>query len=86
MTRRDLLWRGTGAAVFAIACTTSLAKGSDASASLGLLCFAAALFGAVLMIQGKRVSAALRIERSRHRALPQAIHERRCQRSGDAGS
>ena len=86
MTRRDMLWRGAGAAVFAVACTTGLAKGSDASASLGLLCFAAALFGAVLTVQGKRVSAALRIECSRHRGLPQAIHERRCRRSGSAGS
>lgn len=84
MTRRDLLWRGGGAALFAIACAAGLARGSEAGASLGLLCFAGALFGAVLMIQGKRVSAALRIERSRHRGLPQAIQERRRRRAGDA--
>ncbi|MGH6616562.1 hypothetical protein [Sphingomonas sp.] len=82
MTRRDLMWRGGGAAIFALACAAGLAKGPDASASMGLLCFALALFGAVLMVQGKRVSAALRIERGRHRRLPQAIHERRCRRSG----
>lgn len=86
MRRRDSLWRGVGVVVFAAACGTGLARGPDASASLALLCFAAALFGAVLIIQGKRVSAALRIERSRHRELPQAIHARRGRRVGDGGN
>ena len=77
MTRRDLLWRGGGLVFFSAACATGLAMGPDASGGLGLLCLTAALVGAVLMIQGKRVPAALRIERSRHRELPQVIHARR---------
>lgn len=86
MTRRDLFWRGGGAAIFAVACATGSATGSSARPSLALLCFAAALFGAVLMIQGKRVSAALRIERSRHRELPQAIYARRRRGVGESGN
>jgi hypothetical protein len=43
-----------------------------------------ALIGLVLIVQGKRVAAAVRVERSRHRALLAAIRARRARRSGEA--
>lgn len=85
MTRRDLAWRGAGLAIFAGACAVSVAnEAGSKGGSLGLIWFALAFVGVVLIIQGKRVPAALRIERSRHRELPLAIHARRRRRSGGA--
>lgn len=82
MTRRDLAWRASGIVVFAAAATLGiLSRGGDA-AVLGLPAFCLAVLGTVLILQGRRVPAALRIERSEHRALARAIHERRRQRSG----
>lgn len=83
MTRRDLIWRGGGLMLFALACVLGMIKQVDASGSLGLLGFALALFGMVMVIQGRHIPAALKIERGRHRDLPLAIHARRRRRSGD---
>lgn len=78
MTRRDLTWRGVGLAV-AMLGVAIVAGGATA---WGLPAFCLVLLGVVLIVQGKRVPAALRIERSRHRALAQAIRDRRRQRPG----
>lgn len=74
MTGRDALWRGAGAATFAGAIGTCALPGIGVAVQL--LCFVLAVAGIVLMIQGRRVPAALRIELSAHRSLPQAIHAR----------
>jgi len=81
MTHRDLAWRAAGAALFALACLAGLAGLAGATGKLGLPGFALALIGLALIVQGRRVAAALRIERGRHRMLAQAIHARR--RRGD---
>lgn len=80
MTRRDLAWRSAGVALFATATAIGLQDGL--SGDVKLLGFALALVGLVLIVQGRRVPAAWRIERSRHRALTQAIHARRRGGSG----
>jgi hypothetical protein len=74
------MWRGVGAA----ALVTGYAIGAfaDPAASLAagvatLGGFVMAITGLILMVQGRRVPAAIRIELSRHRLLPQAIHARR---------
>jgi hypothetical protein len=82
MTHRDLKWRACGVAAFSAACAIGAIIGPDAASTPGLFCFALALAGAVLIIQGKRVAAVFRIERSRHRALAQSIHDRRRRRAG----
>ena len=78
MTHRDLAWRGAGLALI----TASAVIGSASSNPTRLLAFALAVCGLVLLVQGRRVPAALRVERSRHRGLPQAIRERRRKRWG----
>lgn len=83
MTRRDLAWRGLGVALVGVAAATRLAEGANTDAGLSLLAFALTLGGLVLIVQGKRVPAAFRVERSRHRLLAQAIRERRRKRAGD---
>lgn len=83
MTRRDAVWRGTGLAVFLAALTTALIGPVAIRDGLVLPCFVAAIGGIVLMVQGKRVPAVWRIERSRHRDLPQAIRARRHRGSRD---
>ncbi len=82
MTRRDLAWRASGAALFAAAATVGFISRGGSAAVLGLPAFCLALLGIVLIVQGRRVPAALRIERSGHRTLAQAIHERHRRRSG----
>lgn len=77
MTHRDLMWRGAGLALVAVAGIARLADGTGAHSALTLLAFILMLLGVVLLVQGKRVPAALRVERSRHRMLAQAIRQRR---------
>lgn len=83
MTGCDLVWRGAGLLTFAVAITIGAGGWLGTGAAIVLPCFALTIFGIVLMAQGKRVPAVWRVERSRHRALPQAIHARRCRGSGD---
>lgn len=73
MKARDLAWRGLGLAALALA--GALAR-STADGSAGVIAFLVAILGMVLLVQGKRVPLAVRIERSRHRNLPQAIRRR----------
>ena len=77
MTHRDLAWRGAGVALVAVAGLVRLADGGATHGAVALLAFVLMLLGVVLLVQGKRVPAALRVERSRHRLLAQAIRERR---------
>jgi hypothetical protein len=83
MTRRDRAWRSLGVALVGVAATARLAEGTGTYSGLSLLAFLLTLGGLVLIVQGKRVPAAFRVERSRHRMLAQAIRARRRQRSGD---
>lgn len=82
MTRRDKLWRGLGAASFVLGCAIGIVPGLSEPDLIGLLGFALAMIGLVLMVQGKRVPAAWKIVRSRHDALPEIIvAKRRMKRS-----
>jgi hypothetical protein len=81
VTHRNRAWRGAGLVIFAAACALRLHDSRDADGIIGLLGLGLALAGLALLVTGKRLPAALRVERSRHRALAQAIRARR--RSGD---
>jgi hypothetical protein len=76
MTSRDFAWRCAGAAILALAGAIGPGHLLGTGGASGLLAFVTALLGLVLLVQGRRVPAALRIERSRHRALPQSLHRR----------
>ncbi|MEN3748208.1 hypothetical protein TPR58_13615 [Sphingomonas sp. HF-S3] len=82
MTRRDLGWRAAGVAMIILGWSASLGARSDAAGMevLGLLGFSLAMAGLVLAVQGRRVAAALRVERSRHRDLPMRIRSHRMRR------
>jgi hypothetical protein len=80
MTRRDLFWRAAGAALIAAGALATRAAASAAAGSAdiaGLLGVLLAAWGLLLLIGGKRVALALRVERSRHRELPGAIRSAR---------
>lgn len=83
MTRRDFTWRGRGVGVVGVAIAIGGGARGITDAVLGLPAFCLALLGIVLVVQGKRVPAALRIERSRHRMLAQAIRDRHRRRPDD---
>ena len=80
MRHRDLVWRRVGVVAFVVALAIGFADRVDDG--LKLLGFGVALIGLVLIVQGKRVAAALRVERGRHRLLAQAIDARRRRRAG----
>lgn len=85
MTQRDLLWRIAGvsliiAGAFATRATTAAAGSADIVGLFGLLVAAG---GLLLLLGGKRVMLALRVERSRHRELPGAIRSARHARRRD---
>lgn len=83
MTRRDLFWRGVGAALFVGApCLVPLAAtdGEGAHTALTMFCMAMMIFGLVLLVQGKKVALAWRVESSPHRMLPAMIRSRRRER------
>lgn len=82
MTRRDRAWRAAGAALFAAACAIGVINRLDGG-SAGLPGFGLAVLGLVLLVQGKRVPAAMRVERSPHRTLARAIRQRRARRAHD---
>ncbi len=83
MTRRDLCWRAAGTAMFALASLAGLAGLAGATGKVGLPGFFLALIGLALIVQGRRVAAALRCEQGRHPTLAQAIHARQRQRRAD---
>jgi hypothetical protein len=69
-----------GAVAMATGCAIGALVDTGRSATFGgvaLLGFALAMGGLILVVQGKRVAAAIRIERGRHRLLPTAIDARR---------
>ncbi|WP_419815539.1 hypothetical protein [Glacieibacterium sp.] len=66
MRRHDLAWRSLGAAIVAAASVLKFSRYGDATA-MPAFCFG--LLGILLMIQGRRVVAALRVELGRHRLL-----------------
>lgn len=75
MTVRDLRWRISGATLlfigsFIVHGATEAAGSADMLGLLGLLVAAG---GLLLLIGGRRVALALKVERSRHRELPAAI-------------
>ncbi|EJL20418.1 hypothetical protein PMI02_05537 [Novosphingobium sp. AP12] len=83
MTRRDLLWRCLGGVLLAGGPTCELLAPGDSGGARGiltLLFFAATVLGMVLLVQGKKVALALRIDGSRHRMLPDLIRSRRRER------
>lgn len=79
MTRRDIAWRLAGIVMIAAACASAGFDKPAAgwSALIPLAGFTLAITGLVIAVQGKRIPAAFRIERSRHRLLPMAIRMRR---------
>lgn len=79
MTQRDLFWRAAGGGFIAAGYGVSRAAESagGAAAIFGLFGIMVAAAGLLLLLAGKRVPMALRIERSRHRELPMAIKARR---------
>ncbi|MBP2276951.1 MULTISPECIES: hypothetical protein [Sphingomonas] len=81
MTPRDRAWRGVGAVAFLFAAGVGLADRLDGGSLLALPAFGLALIGLVLIVQGKRVAAAVRVERSRHRTLVGAIRAQRAART-----
>lgn len=85
MTRRDLAWRVSGGAIGACGFLLSHADldNADLNTLSGACGFILAIVGLVLLIQGKRIPLALRIERSRHRELPLAIALRRSRSRSD---
>lgn len=80
MTRpSDRLWRGVGVALLiagGLAGAFSDAIESDLGGLL-LLGFPIAMFGLVLVVQGRRAPRAIRVECSRHRHLPERLQRRR---------
>lgn len=77
MTRRDLGWRAAGAVLSIGGCTASLL---DRAGPLTLLYFLMALFGLVLMVNGKRVAVAWKAERSGHCDTASVIRAERVRR------
>ena len=83
MTRRDLFWRGLGSLLFIGAPCIVLSASTDSGGSataLTMFCMAMMIFGLVLLVQGKKVALAWRVENSPHRMLPAMIRLRRRER------
>jgi cytochrome c oxidase assembly factor CtaG len=80
MTARDICWRAGGVALLATAGAAATASGTldtdGGNAAWALLIFTLAAAGAVLLIQGRHVALALRVERGRHRHLPSLLRAR----------
>jgi len=85
MTVRDLRWRISGATLIAMgyALTHVAMKAAGTADMLGLLGLLVAAGGLLLLLGGKRVALAFKVERSRHRELPGAIHHARQARQRD---
>lgn len=77
MTQRDLFWRTAGATLVGVGYALTRVA-TDASADLvGIVGLLVAAAGLLLLLAGKKVVLALRVERSRHRELPGAIRASR---------
>ncbi|WP_375398640.1 hypothetical protein [uncultured Sphingomonas sp.] len=79
MTGRDLRWRVGGAVLFVAGCAAPVI--GIAGPLVTLPCFAAALVGIVLMLNGKRVPVLLKAERRGHCDTAAVIHSRRTRQS-----
>jgi hypothetical protein len=77
MTQRDLFWRTAGAALVGIGYTLTRIATDAAADLVGIAGLLVAAVGLLLVLAGKKVPLALRVERSRHRELPGAIHASR---------
>lgn len=80
MTRpSDRFWRGVGVALLITGgLAGAFSDGSETDfGGLLLLGFPAAMFGLVLVVQGRRAALAIRVECSRHRHLPERLQRRR---------
>jgi hypothetical protein len=75
MTVRDFRWGIGGSTLLAMGYFTvhTAAQAAGSADLLDLLGFLIAAGGLLLLIGGRRVALALKVERSRHRALPAAI-------------
>lgn len=82
MTYRDLIWRSGGIALLVSAAAVRWDAWSGFGSTTGLLAFGLALAGLVLLVQGRRVPAAIRIELGRHRTLPRAVRARHREKGG----
>lgn len=78
MTRADLVWRLSGAALTIGGCTAGALHRPGSPWTL--LYFLAALLGIVLMLNGKRVGVVVKAERRGHAHTSSIIHARRVQR------
>jgi len=76
MTRRDAAWRSAGLGLIAAALAIGGLARADASAVPGILAFVLTVVALVLLFQGRRVGAAFRIERGRHRELAAVVRAR----------
>lgn len=81
MTARDLRWRAGGLVLLAAAGAAGV--WADSHPAWGLPAFALAVAGAILLIQGRHVPLAFRVERGRHRHLPSILKARHRQRTRD---
>lgn len=83
MKPRDVIWRGVGAMLYAGGTAGALlipVSRAQAQSAVILVCMLAGLSGLVLLVQGKKVMLALRVENSSHRLLPALIRSRRRER------
>ena len=78
MSRRDMMWRGAGALLMGASCfaaQTGVGRGPAA-----ITCFAAAIAGIVLMVNGHHVLTVLRAERRGHGSTAASVHAARINR------
>lgn len=78
MTRRDVRWRSAGVMLGVGSCIAGLLDRDGSPRTL--FYFLAAIFGVVLMLNGKRVAVAWQAERRGHGDMAGAIHAQRLRR------
>ncbi len=78
MTRRDMVWRGLGAATIAVSYAAAQFEIGGKAAGIGY--FLAAVAGIVLTINGPRVATVFRAERRGHALTAEAVHAARVRR------
>ena len=86
MRLRDIAWRSVGVGLVGIAAVLRVIARPETQNLLSLAALFLILLGLVLIVQGRRVPAAMRVECSRHRLLPQAIRDRRRRPTGERNS